>query len=105
MVKPSQCGWRMILSLTTLEPINSTVHTSIANNSDSILDKVAASDPDIPTGIASEKWYEVPGIWWGVVERLSWTMLGIQYKHWYNFRHKVHHNIAGNIFPLHHPVQ
>jgi hypothetical protein len=70
----------MILSLTTLGPINSAVHTSIANNSDSILDKVAASDPDIPTGMASAKWYEVPGIWWGVVERLSLTILGIQYK-------------------------
>jgi len=43
-----------------------------------ILDKVTAPDPDIPTGVAGATWYEVPGIWWNVVERLSWTMLGKQ---------------------------
>jgi hypothetical protein len=37
---------------------------------------MTASDPDIPKGVESAKRYEVPGIWWGIVERLSWTMLG-----------------------------
>jgi len=33
-------------------------------------------DPDIPKGVVGARWNEAPGIWWGVVERLSWTMLG-----------------------------
>jgi hypothetical protein len=33
-------------------------------------------DPDIPKDVAGANWSEVPGIWWRVVERLSWTILG-----------------------------
>ena len=77
-IKPSQCGWGMILSLATLGPIYSVVYTDVAIHPGSFLDKVTAPDPDIPTGVAGAKWYEIPGIWWDVVERLSWTMLGKQ---------------------------
>ena len=75
-VEPSRCGWGMMLSLATLGPIYSVVYTTVAINPDGTLAKMTASDPDIPQGVESAKWYEVPGIWWGVVERLSWTMLG-----------------------------
>jgi hypothetical protein len=75
-VEPSRCGWGMMLSLAVLGPIYSVVYTSVAINPDSTLAKMTASDPDIPQGGKGAKWYEVPGIWWGVVERLSWTMLG-----------------------------
>jgi hypothetical protein len=75
-VEPSRCGWGMMLSLTTLGPIYSVVYTAVAINPDCTLAKMTASDPDIPKGVEGAKWYEVPGIWWGVVEQLSWTMLG-----------------------------
>jgi len=75
-VEPSRCGWGMMLSLATLGPIYSVVYTTVAINPDGTLAKVTASDPDIPKGVEDARWYEVPGIWWGVVERLSWTMLG-----------------------------
>ncbi len=75
-VEPSRCGWGMMLSLAALGPIYSVVYTDVAIHPDGFLDKVTAPDPDIPTGVAEAKWYEVPGIWWNVVERLSWTMLG-----------------------------
>jgi hypothetical protein len=75
-VEPSRCGWGMMLSLATLGPIYSVVYTAVAINPDSTLAKMTASDPDIPKGVEGAKWYEIPGIWWGVVERLSWTMLG-----------------------------
>ena len=75
-VEPSRCGWGMMLSLATLGPIYSVLYTTVAINPDSTLAKMTASDPDIPKGVEVAKWYEVPGIWWGVVERLSWTMLG-----------------------------
>jgi hypothetical protein len=76
MVQPSRCGWGMMLSLAALGPIYSGVYTEVAIHPGGFLDKVTAPDPDIPTGVAGAKWFEVPGIWWGVVERLSWTMLG-----------------------------
>ena len=65
-----------MLSLATLGPIYSVVYTVVAINSEGTLAKITASDPDIPKGVEGAKWYEVPGIWWGVVERLSRTMLG-----------------------------
>ena len=48
-------------------------------------DFLVPPDPDIPTGAAGAKWYEVPDIWWNVVERLSWTMLGKLTSFGYNF--------------------
>jgi len=75
-VKPSRCGWGMMLSLAAIGPIYSVVYTSVAINPDGQLAKMTASDSDIPKGVAGAKWYEVPGIWWNIVEKLSWTMLG-----------------------------
>ncbi len=77
-VEPSRCGWGMMFSLVALGPIYSVVYTSVAIHPDGKLAKVTSSDPDIPKGVAGANWYEVPDIWWGVVERLSWTMLGKQ---------------------------
>jgi len=75
-VEPSRCGWGMMLSLAALGPIYSVVYTAVAINPEGTLAKITASDPDIPKGVEGAKWYEVPGIWWSVVEQLSWTMLG-----------------------------
>ncbi len=75
-VEPSRCGWGMMLSLATVGPIYSVVYTDVAIHPDGKLAKMTASDPDIPKGVAGTKWFEIPGIWWGVVERLSWTMVG-----------------------------
>jgi hypothetical protein len=75
-VEPSRCGWGMMFSLATLGPIYSVVYIVVAINPEGTMAKTTASDPDIPKGVEGAMWYEVPGIWWGVVERLSWTMLG-----------------------------
>jgi len=75
-VKPSRCGWGMMLSRAALGPIYCVLYTDVAIHPRGFLDKVTAPDPDIPSGVAEAKWYEVPGIWWDVVVRLSWTMLG-----------------------------
>jgi hypothetical protein len=85
-VKPSRCGWGMMLSLAALGPIYSAVYTEVAIHPGGFLDKVTAHDPDIPTNVTDAKWYEVPGIWWNVVERLSWTMLGKQHTPGCQFR-------------------
>jgi hypothetical protein len=85
-VKPSRCSWGMMLSLAALGPIYSVVYTDVAIHPNGQLAKVTASDPDIPKGFADAKWYDVPGIWWGVVERLSWTMLGKPHPYGCQFR-------------------
>ena len=75
VVKPSRCGCGMMLSLAALGPVYSIVYSEVAIHPGGFLASVTAPDPDIPTGVAGADWHEVPGIWWGVVERLSWTML------------------------------
>jgi hypothetical protein len=75
-VKPSQCGWGMILSLAVLGPIYSVVYMEVGIHPDGFLALGTAPDPDIPKGVAGAEWYEIPGIWWNTVERLSWTTLG-----------------------------
>jgi len=75
-VKPSQCGWGMMLSLAALGPIYSVVYTTVAVNPYSTLARGTAPDPDIARDVAGAAWYEIPDIWWKTVERLSWTMLG-----------------------------
>jgi hypothetical protein len=77
-VQPSRCGWGMFLSLGVLGPIYSVVYTDVAIHPNGFLAKVTAPDPDILKGAANASWIEVPGIWWKVVERLSWTMLAKQ---------------------------
>jgi len=77
-VEPSRCGWGMMLSLAALGPIYSVVYTKVAIHPGGFLDQMTVPDSDIPSGVAEAKWYEVPGIWWNVVEQLSWTMLGKQ---------------------------
>lgn len=75
-VAPSRCGWGMMLSLAVLGPVYSFVYTEVAIHPDGFLARSSAPDPDIPMDVAGAKWFEVPGIWWNTVERLSWTMLG-----------------------------
>jgi hypothetical protein len=76
-VEPSRCGWGMMLSLVALGPIYSFVYTDVGIHPDGFIARGTAPDLDIPKDVTGAKWYEVPGIWWGVVERLSWTMLGM----------------------------
>lgn len=89
-VKPSQCGWGMMLSLAAIGPIYSVLYTSVGINPNGFLAKVTAPDSDIPKDVAEAKWYEVPGIWWNVVERISWTMLGKQRQLGCKFRSVIH---------------
>lgn len=74
-VNPSRCGWGMFLSLAAIGPLYSVVYTEVGIHPDGFLAKVTAPDPGIPKGVANASWGQVPRIWWGVVERLSWTML------------------------------
>jgi len=65
-----------MLSLVALGPIYSFVYTEVGIHPDGFLARGTAPDPDIPKDLAGAKWYEVPGIWWNTVEKLSWTMVG-----------------------------
>ncbi|HOS46919.1 MAG TPA: hypothetical protein PLQ69_10635, partial [Paludibacter sp.] len=76
----------MMLSLATLGPIYSFVYTEVGIHPDGALARGTAPDPDIPKDVANARWYEVPGIWWNTVERLSWTMVGKPATHGCKFR-------------------
>jgi hypothetical protein len=78
IVKPARCGWVMFGSLAVLGPVYSIVYTEVGVHPNGWLAKGVASDADIPKGVQDSAWLEIPGIWWNVVERLSWTMLGKQ---------------------------
>lgn len=78
VVKPSQCGWGMFLTLAVLGPTYSALYTEIGIHPGGFWDRVSAPDSNIPKGVAGAQWYEVPHIWWNVVEQLSWSMLGKQ---------------------------
>ena len=88
-VEPARCGWGMMLSLAALGPVYSVVYTEVAIHPDGFLAGVTAPDPDIPKGADDAGWEVVPGIWWNVVERLSWTMLGSQKAYGCQFRSDV----------------
>lgn len=75
-VKPSRCGWGMFLSLAVIGPLYSAVYTDVGIHPDGFLARVTAPDSDIPKRVENASWRQVPHIWWSVVERLSWTMLG-----------------------------
>jgi hypothetical protein len=85
-VEPSRCGWGMMLSLATLGPIYSFVYTEVGIHPDGALARGTAPDPDIPKDVVGAQWYEIPGIWWNTVERLSWTMVGKQATYGCKFR-------------------
>ncbi len=75
-VKPSRCGWGMFLSLAVIGPLYSAVYTEVGIHPEGFLAGVTAPDPDIPRGVENASWHQIPHVWWTVVERLSWTMLG-----------------------------
>ncbi len=85
-VEPSRCGWGMMLSLATLGPIYSIVYTEVGIHPDVALARGTTPDPDIPKNMADAQWYEVPGIWWNTIERLSWTMVGKPAAYGWKFR-------------------
>ena len=74
-IQPARRGWGMMLSLALIGLIYSVDYTWVAIHPDGFLAKVTAPDLDIPKGVTGASWYEIPGVWWNVVERLSWTML------------------------------
>lgn len=75
-VEPPRCGWGMFLSLAVIGPLYSAVYSEVGIHPDGFLAGITAPDPDIPKGVENASWRQVPHIWWSVVERLSWTMLG-----------------------------
>ena len=85
-VQPSRCGWGMMLSLAVLGPVYSFVYTEVGIHPNGFLARGTAPDPDIPKDVANAKWFEMPGIWWNTVEKLSWTMIGKPAAHGCKFR-------------------
>jgi hypothetical protein len=77
-IKPARCGWGAMLFLAVLGPVYSLVYTEVGVRPEGWIARGVAADADIPRGVENSPWYEIPGIWWNVVERLSWTTLAEQ---------------------------
>jgi hypothetical protein len=71
-VKPARCGIGMFSFLVLVGPFYSALYTY-----DSFLARVSQPDPSIPKEASGSAWYQVPEIWWKVVEKISWTALAL----------------------------
>lgn len=85
-VKPARCGWGMMTFLAVMGPIYSVVYTETAIHPDGFIGRITAQDSNIAEGVENAPLFEIPGIWWGTVERLSWSMMGKQHTTGCKFR-------------------
>ena len=74
-VRPGRCGYGMFGFLALAGPFYSVLYTYVGIHPDSFLAHVTQPDPSIPRGVTGAAWYQVPEIWWLVVEKLSWSAL------------------------------
>ena len=74
-VNPARCGYGMFSFLILVGPFYSALYTYVGIHPDSFLARVTQPDSSIPKGITGAAWYQVPEIWWKVVEKISWTAL------------------------------
>lgn len=74
-VKPARFGYLMFGGLAMVGPAYSVLYTYVGIYPDSFLARVTLPDSSIPKGVKGAAWYQVPKIWWMVVEKLSWTAL------------------------------
>ena len=77
-IQPARCGYGMFAFLLAAGPFYSVLYTYIGLYPDSFLAHVSQKDPNIPMGVAGAPWYQVPEIWWKIVEKLSWIALAKQ---------------------------
>jgi hypothetical protein len=75
VVKPARCGYGMFGFYVLTVPFYSVLYTHVALHPKGFLAKVTARDANIPISVQKTPWYEVPDLWWGVVEHLSWSSL------------------------------
>lgn len=74
-VKPERCGVGRLVTFAALAPVYSVVYTNIGLHPGGFLDRVSEDDRNIPTNVENTPWYDVPDLWWNVVEKISWSML------------------------------
>lgn len=74
-VRPARCGPGMFSFFLAAGPLYSAVYTYVGMRPESTLARHTQPDSNIPTGVAGAQWSEAPGIWWTVVERISWSTL------------------------------
>lgn len=74
-VKPARCGYGMLGFYTLTVPFYSVLYTHVGLHPDGFLAKVTARDANIPKNVQATPWHRIPDLWWGVVERLSWSSL------------------------------
>jgi hypothetical protein len=74
-VVPERCGVGRLVTFAVLAPVYSIVYTDVGLHPDGFLARVSENDGNIPKGVENTRWYDVPNLWWRVVEKISWSML------------------------------
>jgi hypothetical protein len=74
-VEPKRCGVGRLVTFGMLGPVYSVVYTAVGLYPGGFLDRVSQEDPNIPKGVEDTPWYNVPDLWWNVIEKISWSML------------------------------
>lgn len=74
-VVPERCGVGRLVTFAVLAPVYSIVYTDVGVHPDGFLARVSENDGNIPKGVENTIWYDVPNLWWRVVEKISWSML------------------------------
>lgn len=74
-VEPRRCGVGRLVTFVVLAPVYSVVYTNVGLHPGGFLDRVSQGDQNIPIGVENTPWYDVPVLWWNVLEKISWSML------------------------------
>ena len=74
-VVPERCGVGRLVTFAVLAPVYSIVYTEVGLHPTGFLARMSENDGNIPKGVESTPWYDVPNLWWRVVKKISWSML------------------------------
>ena len=75
VVEPQRCGGFSFAFFLAITPIYSVVYTIAGMRPESAVGRGIQPDASIPHWAAGLPWKEAPGVWWWVIENISWSML------------------------------
>jgi hypothetical protein len=75
VVEPQRCGMSTFAFFLTITPIYTVVYMIGGMRPESMVGRGIQPDASIPHWAAGLPWKEAPGVWWWVIENISWSML------------------------------
>jgi hypothetical protein len=74
-VEPQRCGVSTFAFFIAITPVYSVVYTIAGMRPQSVVGRGIQPDASIPRWAVDLPWEEAPGVWWWVIENISWSML------------------------------